>query len=84
MNRQKSAQQVAQFGHDAKCILRDILTNIGHREVEIEELRKQLCSIHDFNPYLAFKRILFPDKEGVLDGNMLMRFMRENGFHDLN
>ena len=84
MNRQKNAQQEPQFGYDAKCILRDILTNLGRREMEIEELRKHLCSIFDFDPYKAFKRILFPDKEGVINADILLKFMKENGFHDLN
>ena len=72
------------LGYDALVILRDILINLGKKEMSIENLRCTLCSIHDFDPYLAFKRILNPSKSGVLEIDHFYRFMLENGFDDLN
>jgi hypothetical protein len=39
--------------------------------------------MRDFEPYTAFRRL---DREctGVLDGNSLCQFMRENGYRELD
>jgi hypothetical protein len=55
----------------------------AEQEIAIEKLRQILCAMRDFEPYTAFRRL---DREclGVLDGNSLCQFMRENGYRELD
>ena len=72
------------FGYDSKILLRDVLMSLGQKELEIEELRQRLCSVPDFDPYLAFKRIVYPESCGYIDGSSLVKFMKENQHEDLH
>ena len=72
------------FGYDSKVLLKDTLVNLGQQEIEIEDLRQKLCSIPDFDPYLAFKRIAYPEDKNFIDEHSLLRFMKENEYGDLH
>lgn len=72
------------FGYDSKVLLRDMLVNLGQQEMEIEDLRQKLCSIPDFDPYVAFKRISYSENVDLIDEQSLEKFMKENQYTDLH
>jgi hypothetical protein len=54
----------------------------AEEESAIEKLRQILCSMEDFEPYTAFKRI-DRGNTGFIDKTSLCQFERENGFREL-
>lgn len=54
----------------------------AEQEIKIEKMRQILCSMHDFEPYTAFKRL---DRyyQSFLDKRSLCKFLQENGFREL-
>ena len=65
------------FGYDCKVLLRDLLINVGKKELEIEKCRQQLCSIYDFDPFIAYKRLCYTeDDNSNIDRQSMLLFMK--------
>ncbi len=54
----------------------------AEQELSAEKLRQVLCSMREFEPYAAFKRI-DRGNVGLVEKRALCQFMRENGFREL-
>jgi Ca2+-binding EF-hand superfamily protein len=67
---------------ESKLRLKAILVLTAEQECAIEKLRQTLCSMPEFEPYTAFRRL---DRRllGVIDRCALCQFLRENGFREL-
>lgn len=45
------------FGQESKVRIKELLVFVADQEISIEKLRQILCSMKEFEPYTAFKRI---------------------------
>ena len=70
------------FGHESKLKLKELLVYTAESEIGIEKMRQILAAMRDFEPYTAFKRI-DRNNTGYISGSALCKFMRENGFREL-
>jgi len=62
--------------------VKELFVFVADQEIQIEKLRQILCSMKDFEPYTAFRRI---DRAncGFVDRKSVCQFLRENGFREL-
>jgi Ca2+-binding EF-hand superfamily protein len=71
------------LSYDTKLKIKDLFVTYADEETAIEKLRQVLCSIKEFEPYAAFKRI---DREdtGYLSAKKICQYLRENGYREIN
>ena len=71
------------LSYDTKLKLKDLLVTYAEDEIGLEKLRQVLCSIKEFEPYAAFKRI-DRDDSGSLTSKKICHYLRENGYREIN
>lgn len=70
------------LSYDTKLKLKDLFVCYAEEELALEKLRQVLCSIKEFEPYAAFKRI-DRDDSGYLNAKKISQFLRENGYREI-
>lgn len=70
------------FGQESKQRMKELFVYTAEQEISLEKLRQILCSMREFEPYTAFKRI-DRGNSGLIDRKALCQFQRENGFREL-
>lgn len=63
--------------------MKALLIYSAEQEIAAEKLRQVLCSMQEFEPYTAFKRIDRANS-GLIDKKALCQFQRENGFREFD
>jgi Ca2+-binding EF-hand superfamily protein len=61
------------FGQESKLKIKEIFVYTAEQELSAEKLRQVLCSMREFEPYAAFRRI-DRSNTGLIDRKSLCQF----------
>lgn len=71
------------LSYDTKLKIKDLFLCYAEDEIALEKLRQVLCSMKEFEPYAAFKRIDRED-QGFISAKKICQYLRENGYREIN